>query len=279
VCEVLSISGYASIEKLYDFLESGDPVSGLKEIQELYADGFDLINFNKNFLEFLRKKMIESVESGNSSKTVWLLKVIEYFQESHNKSRFAIITQLPLEIAVVQSCLIGEKVETTKREHQSLEKPVKTAAPVKPEAPEIPAVAEVPAPIAPPTTPPITEKSEDSPLTEENFKKQWAFILDAITIPASKRAFSQASLSHIEGHDVYLNFSAQFYLGKILEPPNKIALEKAIEDTCGVAVKIIGKVDENAAPVVAPKKNLAPETSEESDAEDKILGIFGGEMV
>lgn len=105
VIDILGISGYASIEKLFGFLLQKDAQSGLAEIHNLYAEGYDLVQFNKNFLEYLRKKMLKSVEAGLIADTVWILKIIGFFQEAYEQVRFATITQLPLEIATIRSCL------------------------------------------------------------------------------------------------------------------------------------------------------------------------------
>lgn len=263
VCEVLSISGYSSIEKLYGFLENKDTISGLKEIQGLYSDGFDLINFNKNFLEYLRKKMIESVESGDTRRTAWILKVIENFQESYAKVKYSTIAQLPLEIAVVKSCLSEASLETApasappaaKRFHKSISAP----------------------------TPTQTKKSSSKgALIDENeFRQKWDEVLEKISVPASKRAFSQSKLLEIEEHNVVLEFSTQFYLGKMMETANKVALEKAVEDIFGVSVKIVTRLNENAPAEAAPHKDEVPQKAEapaSSGAEDKVLEIFGGEL-
>ena len=332
VCEVLSISGYASIEKLYDFLKNGDSVLGLKEVQSLYGDGFDLINFNKNFLEFLRKKMIASVEGGDSAKTARLLKLIDNFQESYGKTKYATIAQLPLEIAVVKSCLevtagadlaggadlaAALNASSQKRAHKGitaqvpaqshLSHAVLDPAQTPPDSlsatdpalsaaspPEIgtgPALSAQPDPkpratdsppkpraAAHPHSPVKSKTISSDPLIGENeFRQKWGQILGKISVPSSKRAFSQSKLLRMESHNVILGFATQFYLGKMTETANKIALEKAIEDVFGVSVKVISKLNEDA-PADSSDSGKPPHSSDLGDAalEDAAITSISG---
>ena len=75
VVTILGISGFASLEKLYSLLLEKNVKAALDEIHKLYSEGHDLLQFNKSFLEYLRKKMLENV--ARNTDTIWALKTIE----------------------------------------------------------------------------------------------------------------------------------------------------------------------------------------------------------
>jgi len=110
VREVLGISGKASLEKLYAFLEASDVQSGIGEITGLYDEGYDLTQFTKDFLELLRQKMLEFVKSGNNAEVGRVLGWIEHFQAAYDGAKYATIPQLPLEVAVVESCIQIQRI-------------------------------------------------------------------------------------------------------------------------------------------------------------------------
>ncbi len=102
---VLGVSGVASIEKLFDSLNSGATTEALKEITEMYEQGVDLMFFNKRFLEFLRKQLLLSVDENRPKDTERILAMIANFQTAHDQARYATIPQLPMEIAIVKSTM------------------------------------------------------------------------------------------------------------------------------------------------------------------------------
>lgn len=105
VKSVLGVSGVASMEKLYEYLNAGASTEGLKEISEMYEQGVDLTFFNKRFLEFLRKRLLLSVDENRYADTEKILTMIANFQVAYDQARYATIPQLPLEIAIVKSTM------------------------------------------------------------------------------------------------------------------------------------------------------------------------------
>lgn len=126
VQQALGISGKMSLDNLYESLSKKNVQAGLAEIHALYTEGYDLNQFNKDFLELLRKEMLISVEAGKIQDTAWVLKMIGYFQQSYEQMRFSTIPQLPLEVAIIQSCLDLEAVQA---KSVNLSKPVTVSAP------------------------------------------------------------------------------------------------------------------------------------------------------
>jgi DNA polymerase-3 subunit gamma/tau len=126
VQQALGISGKMSLDNLYESLNKKNVQAGLAEIHALYTEGYDLNQFNKDFLELLRKEMLISVEAGKIQDTAWILKMIGYFQQSYEQMRFSTIPQLPLEVAIIQSCL---ELEAVQAKSINLSKPVAVSAP------------------------------------------------------------------------------------------------------------------------------------------------------
>jgi len=123
VQKMLGITDYAAIEQLFELLLTGNMQDGIQKVQGLYNQGFDIIQFNKEFLEYLRQKMIKSVAEGETSKVRWTLGAIQNFQEAYEKQKYAVIAELPLEVAVVKTCL-GSSQTNTVSEKKSLPEPV-----------------------------------------------------------------------------------------------------------------------------------------------------------
>ncbi len=286
VCSMLGISGYASMEKLYGHLCENNTVAGLEEIHGLFSEGFDLVNFNKNFLEYLRKRMIESVEKNEGASTGRVLRYINLFSEAYEQSRHTPIAQLPLELAVVQA---GFAVQ-------------QSAAPVA--APAIARQASAPVSSAPvnssaqtqavPVSPPerqhaglqstqaatqVSSPSVEKPtapsvpgqFTVAELKKKWIETIKNCKIPAAKNALMAGHPLKSEGCDITIGFASNFYMDKIKEAANRADVEEAFFKVLGVRIKVISELS-------------APPQKSESDAAanalaDNVLEIMGGTVV
>lgn len=290
VCSVLGVSGYASMEKLYGFLQAGDAAGGLNEVHALHEEGFDLLNFNKNFLEYLRKRMLESVEKNERDLTGKLLGWIEFFQQAYEQARHTPIAQLPLEVAVVEAVFGAPSILNS-----AATKPAAAQAPAYVQAPAItpPAASHVqhisttqsPPIIAdqPASSPPVMERKhggiesgEEASITVDELKKKWPEVIKRVKIPAAKQALMQGKIAGMNSHDLSLHFSTKFYLEKIKEPANHVDIENAIFEATGVQVKVMPELRtiENA-PAMRAEKGFQPADPLTSNA----LEIFGGEMV
>lgn len=109
--QVLGISNWGAAEELFALLMAGDAAGGVKKLEEIFAAGGDLTQFNRDFLDFLRKKLLDSVKQNDYAETGRNIQLIDYFQEAYEKLKFSYIPELPLEIAIVKACL--EKGEIT----------------------------------------------------------------------------------------------------------------------------------------------------------------------
>ena len=263
VCTILGLSGFASIEKLYGFLMQKDVKAALAEIHNLYVEGYDLTQFNKTFLEFLRKKMLQSVEEQKTGETAWLVKLVNLIQQAYDAARFATIPQLPLELAVIEACMEEQAVNRTveaipamaaipmveakPREHQGIK--TANAAESKPAAADTTPVEEI--------NPAITTDNRNQTTTKEEVAAKWPRILEHIKTPVVKRSFQESSLSGVEGHDVTLAFSTKFHLEKMMETANRVELENAFAEVLEAHVKIKGEIKKLSAELNKDDQELA----------------------
>lgn len=306
VCEVLGVSGIASMEKLFGFLRAGDTATALKEIADLHKEGFDLLFFNKRFLEYLRKAMLKAVDANDIAETNRILILIENFRTAYEQTRFSTITQLPLEIAVIKSIAVSggrngaeinnEAVQTVKVP-ENVAKPFNEVTPVAMEKTAKPfnevtpitvgktvepvnEVTSVP-PIAPEeavTEPPQPAIPEDrvhqkivtnADVSIETIKKNWSEIIKTISSPVAKRCIQQGVPSRIEGTTLVATFANKFNMEKLMEVANRTEAEKAIQEVTGAHLKLSGEFCERAA----------EEDKAEKEFEDKIMDIFEGRVV
>lgn len=260
VCQILGVSGIASIEKLYEALIGGDAKAGMDVINDLHNDGFDLNYFTKRFLEYLRKKMVNAVAAGNGSEVNTVLAFIDNFQFAHESARFAVIAQLPLEMAVVKSCVAkGElkpvavvqavkipvaptpKTEAVKHQEPKAES---ESIPVKKSAPENPATA---------TEKAVDSSQEPSELSLDEIKKKWTDFLEHIKSPIVKRSLHQTAPLKVHGSSLVLAFGNNFHKEKVMETDNRNDMEKAFEDFFGHQVKIEGEIHQIATDMIKKK--------------------------
>lgn len=276
VQEVLGISGKASIEKLFTFLQNGDVSAALEEIQALYREGYDLSQFNKDFLEFLRQKMLASVHDGDTLETARLLKIIGFFQQAYEQLRFSTIPQLPLEMAIIRAAL-GEdspepfapapakaksasstessmsKQDLSFREHQSLK--------VSPQS----------VPVSAPISPSSSSSSPSFRLELDHIRTSWNKVLASLKNPAAKKIFPAATPVGLDGSALKLSFKNNFFIEKIRETANRIDFEEALLAVFQTSLKIVPELE---------KIVLAPNSGNKNDTQAAaVLEVFGGEIV
>lgn len=303
VVNILGISGYASIEKLYDFLLRKDSQAGLEEIHSLYMDGFDLQQFNKNFLEFLRKKMLKSVKESKPGETAWTLKVINFFQQAYEQARFATITQLPLEIAMVQSCLpenagtilphveaqvgagasgraseqmtgsAGATVQVARAASVGASKIVAKPA-TEQGAPKVPVAEKSATPVASAAAVDTTRthqglEKDIVTVSFDEVKNKWPRIPEHIKKPMVKRSFQECTLLKVEKNEVTIGFATKFHLEKMMETENRLDLETSLENVFGANLRIVAEL-----------KTVANQISKADEAmADEVAAMFEGEVV
>src|SRR3990167_4060099 len=249
--EVLGLTG---IKTTADFLDS---------IASLAHGGKDLYQFEKDFLEYLRKLLLVKVgaraEFGFSPEVLnrlkdqagqfelpALMKTIGIFQKAESEMKWATIQSLPLEVAAVESSVFASD-----RNNQGLNLSVAKQSQSKEEIASSQQVG--------------TRKDDKDQLAQ--IVSHWPQILDKIKdynhslISSLKLAVPVA----IEGRELILNFPYKFHKDAIEARKNRIIVDQVIEEVTGIKLMV--------------KPMLAKENGEnKNNAMEAALKIMGGEV-
>jgi DNA polymerase-3 subunit gamma/tau len=116
------------VSKFTDFLGQKNPAGAINFLNELVEKGTDLEEFAKTLINYLRKALILKIMGINSNliisgltkeelqklndqaknfKEEELRKILNLFLDAQNKMKYSPIPQLPLELAIIESCQSG----------------------------------------------------------------------------------------------------------------------------------------------------------------------------
>ncbi len=265
VREVLGISGQSALDSFYKQVSSNNTKGALNEIQNIYTQGIDLVQFAKDFLEYLRQKMLSSAEQGDMMTTKYLLETIDSFQEAYSRLKSTTIPQLPLEMAVIE-CTTKDVPAVIPIQYEPSVMPAPTPIP---EVDENTEKQEEDAAETTVQAPEILEErkhaSIKSPLTISYVKENWPRIIDLIKTPFVRMSFKEGRPVKVENGTITIEFSSSFHKEKIDTTEVKFEIESAISSIFETPAKIeftIGKVELAAQPTA-----------------QEIAGFFGGEVV
>ena len=262
--QVLGLSGFASLEKLYKLLGTGDAKNGLDEIHQLYIQGFDLQQFTKSFLEYMRKQLVSAVEVGPTVKVSQLVRFLDIFREAYDQSRYSPLPSLPLEIAVVKACGMAnvEVVQPT---------PVKVVQNSGTSAGSTKTVADESVPSVG-ITERVAEKLQERThqgleISFDMMKSKWPRIVEHLKSPAVKRTFQESRLHEVKDGTVTLAFATNFHLEKMMETGHRLELEQTLAALFGQPLQI---------KAVVVQRVSSPENDEIADT---VAAIFEGEVL
>lgn len=129
--DLLGMVEVLQISKLIDLLLVRDTKGALTYINDLTQAGVDMQEFAKTLVFYLRQALISKIDphiaeiqnAGLSKEETEILltqiaqlpekdwqKILEIFIDAENKMKYAVILQLPLELAVVEVCHQGEAI-------------------------------------------------------------------------------------------------------------------------------------------------------------------------
>lgn len=283
---VLGISGISALESFYKHLRNNDTNSALTEVQNLYSQGIDLVQFTKDFLEHLRLIMLKSTEENNLAETNYALNTAELFQEAYSKLKSTTIPQLPLEMAVIRATMKGKIVAP---------EPVEIVDEAKPE-PKVEATPEPPK-IEPerthaPIKQNISEQERENPveklpLTISYLKENWPRVIELIKTPFVKMSFKAGKPIQVENGEVLVEFTSKFHKEKVDTAENRLEIENAINEIFEGSAKVAYSISEvklsTPKPAITEEQAIEPpepEVKEEGpDLANAAMEMFGGEMV
>lgn len=102
---VLGLAPVKEFENLLALIIAAKQGEAIAKIGELFESGFDLEHFSKQFIVYLRERLIDSVGNASGSSTpkpASLVVVINTFSKAQQMMKTSPIPQLPLELAVIE---------------------------------------------------------------------------------------------------------------------------------------------------------------------------------
>lgn len=267
VQDILGISDFETLDKLFEGIVGNDIAVCLACVQDIHSQGYDLNQFCHEFINLLRKKLLEAVSADEQELVSKYLTIINAFQKAKERLKTYTIPQLPLEIAVIESIgivpavlekapvkeIVKPKVEVKMEEVVSNVEESKTVEAIK-DALE-------------------GDASDVGDFDLSNVKASWPRIVERIEIPACKRSLTDGEIGKVEGNEVTLEFRSNFHRNKVMEHDNRIEIERVFKEVFGKDVKLLGRVKEIQISSAVSKDK--PEDSVIDDA----LEVFGGEFV
>lgn len=288
--DILGISDHNLLEDFYQALASKNPMAAIRIVHTLHDQGSELKQFLHEFIDSLRNKLLESVESNEKNSLGQILEMIEIFQETEQRLFAASIPQLPFEVAIIRIAGNIEKVEPKKEVEQEVIKKV-----VQPIATPPPVQA-----VQAQGTPTMERKVEEIKKVEEAadtneasekilfdlafLKDKWPRVTERIKSPSLRMSLKSAQPSKVDGPNLTLQFDTNFHKDKTMEPENRVELEGVIKELFGSGVKISAIVKGiEIKPVMEEEKPQAEVIPEDvnsgADHVDAALEIFGGMVV
>lgn len=306
VKDILGITDFETLDRLFESLMGNDTEAALATVQDVHSQGYDLNQFCHEFIDLVRGKLLDAVNNEDEESVASYLKIIDIFQKAKDRLKTFTITQLPLEIAVIEATknLSGTEVKAPKQEtpakkdaepkketipkqkssgividqelfaskEESEEKTVesiKTAFGKEPEAENSDRVEDMD------NSKNISPDLESSSLTLAHVKENWPRIVERIEIPACKRSIVDGGVAKVENNEILIEFKSNFHRNKVMEHDNRIEVERIFKEVFGHDVKIIGKVKE-----IEIGSAVSSDQDEESeDFAKSALEVFGGEFV
>jgi len=223
----LGLTSYQSCEELYSALGSADGEKGLKVIETLYQEGYDLQQFTTSFLAYLRTKIHSAVKEKKQAILPKLLDWAELFDDAWMKLKRASIATLPLEVAVLRATQTHE----TK---------------------EVESVPAVPTNFVQATQVKRPEGlvSSETQVHLDAIRKQLPHVLEAIPSPAIRSSFQTGQLKEMRGDHLTFIFSTKFHLNKVEAPEALVTIEEAFKKVLAQDIKLHFLLEEiQAAPM------------------------------
>ena len=304
---------------LFDELASKNTPAGITIINKLIDEGIDLNNFNSEMIEFLRKLMLYKVNTKlenlnyleldkenaekllNSLEKVSaqdIMRMIKIFIEKIPEIKTAQISELPLEMAVVEICSSSSKptpAPTPSEQPQAPSKPLQQSPKNEVEEQSNPESSSTPQVKSPPpfkSAMPIQQNKENNTKTIksdniEEIKKNWPEVINLIREKNHSLALT-VQLSHlicIDGDVLNLGYKYKFHSERICEAENLEIIEKVINDKFGQSLRIKCIIDDeydvNADTIKAAKSdNIEVPTDEEAEnVWDLAKNTFGSDVL
>lgn len=268
-------------------------------LNKLVDSGISLKNFLEEIILMLRKIMLQSVQAGLTEKLgldfgeqleirisqlaselalADCLRLLRRFLDL-SQERQALISQLPLEIAIVELCLVSENKYT----------PVQTpeTSKAKPTVSEKKSPTTESAPVIKSENNQVvnTEKLSPAPdLSAEEVLARWPEVLVKIKKFNHSLSFvlQNCLAQDLKSGIISLQFKYKFHRDRILDPTIKAIMESTLAEVFAGKVEIKALLDENLelnAPPSSAETSTPKPQEKASEVLSDLLNSFGGETV
>ncbi|MBU6447414.1 DNA polymerase III subunit gamma/tau [Patescibacteria group bacterium] len=258
--QLLGITNVIAAQKFLDVLDAKDAKGALDYLQELFAAGVDPVQFNRDFLEYLRKVLMVGLGAkadfaldesqisnlkrhAESIKTNALLYIIRLFLRANKDFQISPNAELPLEIAAAEACLQGGESGASIARAESVKK---NDSKPRAEGAENPGR--------------IVSKAE--------LVSSWPKIMAKFKEEGSSMVvlMQQAAISDVNDNMITMRFGHKFHKDAMEQAKNREAFLKVLDSFFGVNFGL--------------HCELAVEKTEPAvDAGNALMDVFGGEIV
>jgi len=271
----LGLIGTQTISKFLQLLIENKATEGVRFVSKLMYDGVDLYQFQKDFLEYLRKLLLAKLGNiqqeeltpdlqtqltfqAQAVELTWLVKTIEVFQKAGNELKWAIIQSLPLELAVVE---VTNFTGTQKAVNHTSTIDQKSEPPAETKETETPVL------------------TVDSPNDSEAFDKiisSWSPIMEKLKEYNHSliSSLKLATPTQVIGKELILLFPYKFHKDAIDARKNRIVVDQVIEEVTGLKLMVKPLLQKEWKGEL-PKEE---EPEAKSSMLESALKIMGGEV-
>jgi DNA polymerase III subunit gamma/tau len=277
--QLLGLTNTRLSQKFFGLLLGTDSVAAIENLESLFQAGVDPVQFNKDFLEYLRSVLLYKMGAAQSfvldaeqlnelkSQTDQvdmnrLLFIIRLFMKAHKDFQSSPNAELPLEIAAAESM--------QKTTASVAVKPI-AAAPRPAAAPKVePASQGTPKEIVVEEKPIVEQKKElpEVLISQEQFLAAWPGITQEAKEKSSTlfTVLQNAEIKNVESNVVTLNFSFKFHKESLDNPRNKDILVQIMTEKFQTPMMLKNVLDQT-------------QRKEADDASSVLADVFGEEMV
>lgn len=271
VVDHLDMTGGHILESLYEDIENKRLKQAVLKINDIYESGASLTQFTKDFIEFLREKLLETIAADQMAESTVLLLRLDLLEKASMDLKNAVIPQLPLEIAVARMCLTGEEKKSVVEQKEEKKEGKK-----KMQKEDVPETKTKEAHT-------IEKKKEKDdietgtkfiPFSLETLREHWMEICEALS-PRLKHAVKNALPLDIEGTVIRLGVRSKTYLEMIKERAASLELEMVLQKMFGTILTIRAELEKIESLASDQKSSFA----EESLSPEEAAKLLGGSIV
>lgn len=285
VMDILGMTDYKTLEEIALYIGSGDVKSAILLVNNLAENGYDMAQFSKNLVEFLRKLLLINVidtentelakehvlkmkEIASSISNEKILKTIELVLKFNNLFRGTSLPQLPLELAIVRT-IDAKEANDEKSNEENIENAKTDAGSAN---------------ISTQTEKQIKmmreKKSERTSVSKKEVPigdtdELWTdFLLEIKSKNPSLHAFVRVTEPVFEKEEIIMSFPYRFHKERVEDFKNKKVVEEILEMVYNKPYKLKCILKQGVE-----VKEEDGEKNEDAKPIDTALDIFGGEIV